>query len=110
MERRGRRSICCCLCFSICIVAGSRLDQVIFEGAGNSGVWPSHGLAERRIDPAEIAPRLQVPETKFRRSRLVPSHPSTADALGTCAQEGHGWGYDGLCDFCWPWATGSSTP
>lgn len=46
-------------------------------------------------DPA----RLQVLETKFRKSRLVPIHPSTADALRAYAQERHRLGYDGLCDF-----------
>ncbi len=46
-------------------------------------------------DPA----RLQVLETKFRKSRLVPIHPSTADALRAYAQERHRLGYDRLCDF-----------
>ena len=43
--------------------------------------------------------RLHVLETKFRKSRLVPIHPSTVDALRAYAQERHRLGYDGLCDF-----------
>jgi integrase len=46
-------------------------------------------------DPA----RLIVLETKFRKSRLVPIHPSTADALRAYAQERHRLGYDGRSDF-----------
>lgn len=50
------------------------------------------------VDLDADPPRLQVLETKFRKSRLVPLHPSTADALRTYAEARRRLGYDGLCD------------
>lgn len=43
-------------------------------------------------------PHLHVRETKFRKSRLVPLHPSTADRLRQYAAQRHCLGYDGLCE------------
>jgi len=44
-------------------------------------------------------PVLQIQQTKFRKSRLVPLHPSTVEQLRTYAQLRRQMGYDGLCDF-----------
>jgi integrase len=46
------------------------------------------------LDP----PRLQVLGTKFRKSRLVPIHPSTVRALRAYASHRVRLGYDGICD------------
>jgi integrase len=43
-------------------------------------------------------PRLTIRHTKFRKSRLVPLHASTAAALNAYATRRHDLGYDGLCD------------
>ena len=52
------------------------------------------------IDDVELVgalPCLQIRRTKFRKSRLVPLHPTTAAALRTYAQQRRALGYDGLC-------------
>ena len=51
------------------------------------------------IDDVELfddVPCLQIRRTKFRKSRLVPLHPTTAAALRTYAEQRRGLGYDGL--------------
>lgn len=62
---------------------------------------------ERQPESAEIAhvtalaatpPRLTIRQTKFRKSRLVPIHATTAAALSTSAARRQQLGYDGLCD------------
>ena len=49
------------------------------------------------VDLASDLPCLQIQRTKFRKSRLVPLHPTTAAALRTYAQQRRDLGYDGLC-------------
>ena len=49
------------------------------------------------VDLADDLPCLQIQRTKFRKSRLVPLHPTTAAALRTYAQQRRALGYDGLC-------------
>ncbi len=51
------------------------------------------------VDLETDPPRLHVLETKFRKSRLVPIHSTTADALRAYAAKRDSLGYDGLCDF-----------
>lgn len=46
----------------------------------------------------DAVPRLRIRQTKFHKSRLVPLHPTTAEALHTYAHQRHTLGYDGLCD------------
>ena len=51
------------------------------------------------IDDVELfgdVPCLQIRRTKFRKSRLVPLHPTTAAALRTYAEQRRVLGYDGL--------------
>jgi integrase len=43
-------------------------------------------------------PRLTVRQTKFRKSRIVPLHPTTATALNAYADRRKQLGHDGLCD------------
>jgi integrase len=50
------------------------------------------------VDLKAAPPRLHVLQTKFRKSRLVPIHPSTADALCAYDEKRRSLGYDGLCD------------
>lgn len=45
-----------------------------------------------------MPPRLIIRQTKFRKSRLVPLHATTAVALGTYATRRRQLGYDGICD------------
>jgi len=52
------------------------------------------GDVQLDIDP----PRLQIRETKFNKSRIVPIHPTTAAALNHYAEQRHRFGYDGLSD------------
>lgn len=47
---------------------------------------------------AATPPRLTIRQTKFRKSRLVPIHATTAAALSTYAARRQQLGYDGLCD------------
>ena len=49
------------------------------------------------VDLAGDLPCLQIQRTKFRKSRLVPLHPTTAAALRTYAQQRRDLGYDGPC-------------
>ena len=49
-----------------------------------------------RLD--EQPPCVRVRETKFHKSRLVPLHPTTADALRAYIRERRRLGYDGLAD------------
>ena len=49
------------------------------------------------VDLVGDLPCLQIRRTKFRKSRLVPLHPTTAAALRTYAQQRRVLGYDGLC-------------
>ncbi|HLB16648.1 MAG TPA: tyrosine-type recombinase/integrase [Burkholderiales bacterium] len=53
-------------------------------------------IEDVRLD--EQPARLIVQEAKFHKSRLVPLHPTTADALRTYAHERRRLGYDGLAD------------
>jgi len=48
------------------------------------------------VDLVGDPPCLEVHRTKFRKSRLVPLHPTTAAALQTYAQQRRDLGYDGL--------------
>ncbi len=51
-----------------------------------------------KIDDVELAsgpPRLEIRESKFHKSRLVPLHPTTADKLGHYAQRRARMGYEG---------------
>jgi integrase len=43
-------------------------------------------------------PRLTIRQTKFRKSRIVPLHATTAAALSAYADRRKQLGYDGLCD------------
>jgi integrase len=56
------------------------------------------GLDVTDVTLGSASPRLRIRQTKFHKSRLVPLHPTTADALRTYAQRRHALGYDGLCD------------
>jgi integrase len=47
---------------------------------------------------AATPPRLTIRQTKFRKSRFVPIHATTAAALSTYAARRQQLGYDGLCD------------
>ena len=49
------------------------------------------------VDLLGDPPCLEIQRTKFRKSRLVPLHPTTAAALRTYAQQRRDLGYDGLC-------------
>ena len=49
------------------------------------------------VDLVGDPPCLEIQHTKFRKSRLVPLHPTTADALRTYARQRRDLGYDGLC-------------
>ena len=49
------------------------------------------------VDLGGIPPCLQIQSTKFRKSRLVPLHPTTAAALLAYAEQRRALGYDGLC-------------
>ena len=49
------------------------------------------------VDLVDALPCLQIRRTKFRKSRLVPLHPTTAAALRTYAEQRRALGYDGLC-------------
>ena len=49
------------------------------------------------VDLIGALPCLEIQRTKFRKSRLVPLHPTTAAALRTYAEQRHALGYDGLC-------------
>jgi integrase/recombinase XerD len=48
------------------------------------------------VDLDSRPPRLEIRESKFRKSRLVPLHPTTADKLRRYAQLRARMGYDGL--------------
>jgi integrase len=56
------------------------------------------GLDVRDVTVEDAPPRLRIRQTKFHKSRLVPLHPTTAEALHTYTQRRHTLGYDGLCD------------
>ena len=49
------------------------------------------------VELVGIPPCLQIQSTKFRKSRLVPLHPTTAAALRAYAEQRRALGYDGLC-------------
>ena len=49
------------------------------------------------VDLNGALPCLEIQRTKFRKSRLVPLHPTTAAALRTYAERRRALGYDGLC-------------
>ena len=49
------------------------------------------------VDLVGTPPCLQIQNTKFRKSRLVPLHPTAAAALRAYAEQRRGLGYDGLC-------------
>jgi integrase/recombinase XerD len=50
------------------------------------------------VDLEVAPPRMLIRQTKFHKSRLVPLHPTTAEALRTYAECRRRLGYDGLCD------------
>lgn len=50
------------------------------------------------VDLAAAPPCLRILQTKFRKSRLVPLHPTTAAALRAYAAHRRRLGYDGRCD------------
>jgi integrase len=56
------------------------------------------GLDVTDVTLEDGAPRLRIRQTKFHKSRLVPLHPTTADALRTYTHRRQTLGYDGLCD------------
>jgi len=70
------------------------------------GLLASCGLRAREalrlrltdVDLAAQPPRLLIRQTKFRKSRLVPLHPTTAAALRDYAARCKALGYDGLRD------------
>ena len=49
------------------------------------------------VDLVGTPPCLEIQNTKFRKSRLVPLHPTTAAALRAYAEQRRALGYDGLC-------------
>ena len=49
------------------------------------------------VDLVGTPPCLEIQNTKFRKSRLVPLHPTTAAALRAYADQRRALGYDGLC-------------
>ncbi len=55
-------------------------------------------LTLRDVDLEATPPRVLVRQTKFRKSRLVPMHPTVADALRAYADDRHRLGYDDLCE------------
>jgi integrase len=55
-------------------------------------------LALEDVGLTATPPRLTIRQTKFRKSRLVPIHATTATALATYAARRRQLGYDGLCD------------
>jgi integrase len=66
----------------------------------STGLRPGEALRLRGADvdlDAEI-PRLTVRQSKFRKSRIVPLHSTTAEALRRYAVQRAPLGYDGLCD------------
>jgi integrase len=50
------------------------------------------------VELSSAPPLLHILQTKFRKSRLVPLHPSTAAALQDYAEHRRRLGYNGLCD------------
>ena len=66
----------------------------------NCGLRASEALKLELVDVdlESVPPRLVIRHTKFRKSRLVPLHPTTAAALRTYAACRRRLGYDGLCD------------
>jgi integrase/recombinase XerD len=54
------------------------------------------GLDVTDVTLEDVSRRLR--QTKFHKSRLVPLHPTTADALRAYADRRQTLGYDGLCD------------
>lgn len=64
------------------------------------GLRAGEALRLRRTDVELDAPppRLLIRQTKFRKSRIVPVHATTADALRDYATQRQALGYDGLCD------------
>jgi len=54
-------------------------------------------LTVDEVDLGASPPRLIIQQTKFRKSRIVPVHATTADALRTYAAWRDRLGYDGLC-------------
>ena len=66
----------------------------------STGLRAGEALRLHRTDVRlhEDPPRLVVRWTKFRKSRLVPLHPSGADSLRAYAETRKRLGYDGRCD------------
>lgn len=61
----------------------------------------AHEAIRLTLDDVALAatpPRLTIRQTKFRKSRLVPIHATTAAALRWYAAQRADLGYDGLCD------------
>ncbi len=54
-------------------------------------------LTVEEVDLVASPPRLTIQQTKFRKSRIVPVHPTTAEALRAYAARRDRLGYGGLC-------------
>jgi site-specific recombinase XerD len=74
--------------------------QTILGLLASTGLRPSEALRLEMSDVAPDAdpPRLLVRQTKFRKSRLVPLHDSTAARMRQYAQRRSDLHYDGLAD------------
>jgi integrase len=55
-------------------------------------------LRREYVDLQAQLPQLRITETKFRKTRVVPLHPSTARALIDYAEARRRFGHDGRCD------------
>ena len=55
-------------------------------------------LRKSEVDLATDPPRLHIIETKFRKSRIVPLHSTTADALWVYADQRERLGYSSSCE------------
>jgi integrase len=66
----------------------------------STGVRVSEAIRLRSIDVLleTDLPRIEIFQTKFRKSRLVPLHHTTAEALRRYIGHRQALGYDGLCD------------
>jgi integrase/recombinase XerD len=73
----------------------------IFGLIASCGLRASEAVRLRleHVDLDDKRPCLRVERTKFRKSRLVPMHTTTADALRSYAQTRARLGYDGFCEF-----------
>jgi integrase/recombinase XerD len=74
--------------------------QVLFGLMACTGLRPNEAIklliSDVQLD--DLPPRLLIRQTKFRKSRWVPLHPTAADQLRRYAQLRHEMNYDGLSD------------